>query len=144
MRSRLAVEARFSPKITNMPMRRVLLVDDNRAFLDAVSAIFESMADIEIVGRATSGLEALEFAGRLKPDCIIMDLSMPEIDGLEAARRLSRRPSSPVIVIMSIHDQAEYRAAALAAGAAGFLPKAELYSKLLDMIDCLIPPTRDA
>lgn len=125
-------------------MRRVLLVDDNRAFLDAMSAIFESMADIEIVGRASSGREALELASRLKPDCILMDLSMPEIDGLEAARRLTRELGSSMIVIMSIHDQAEYRAAALAAGAAGFLTKAELYSKLPDMIDRLIPRTRDA
>lgn len=136
----LADEARSSTKIAIMLMRRVLLVDDNRVFLEAVAAFLESTTDIEIVGRATSGLEALELASRLKPDWILMDLSMPEIDGLEVSRRLTREAGSPVIVIMSIHDHAEYRAAALAAGASGFLPKAELYSILPDLIDSLIPP----
>jgi CheY-like chemotaxis protein len=142
--STLDDEARSFTKVANMLMRCVLLVDDNRALRCAVSTILESTPDVAIVGVASSGLEALELASRLKPDLILMDLSMPGIDGLEVSRRLTREPNSPVIVIMSIHDHAEYRAAALAAGAKGFLPKAELYTKLTDLIDSLIPPVGDA
>ncbi len=84
---------------------RILLVDDSPTFLAAAEGLLAFAEWVKVVGRVSSGREALEQADRLKPDLILMDLSMPEMDGLAATRRLASRPGTPPVILMTVHDQ---------------------------------------
>ncbi len=109
---------------------RVLVVDDNPLLLRSIKRLLTALSDVEVVGEACSGLAALELAAALRPDVVLMDLAMPEMDGLEATRRLAALPQPPRVVIMTMHDSSVYRVAALAAGAFEFLFKADLVKTL--------------
>ena len=100
-----------------------LLVDDNGDFLDAAERLLSLMENIMVIGRATSGAEALEQVRRLKPDLVLMDWSMPGMSGLEATRHLKSGSKAPCIFMVTVHDAPRYRTAAEEAGADGFLPK---------------------
>jgi DNA-binding NarL/FixJ family response regulator len=117
-----------------MPPRRVLLVDDNQDFLESAANFLASDPEIEIVGRASSGRCALEQVPVLKPDLVVMDLTMPEMNGLEATRRLKSQPDGPRVIILTLHDNPEYRAAAQEVQADGFVAKSELGLELLPLI----------
>jgi DNA-binding NarL/FixJ family response regulator len=119
------------------PPRRILLVDDSAEFLDSASHFLTADPRIEIVGRACSARVALEQVSLLKPDLVLMDLSMPEMNGLEATRRLKARPDSPRVVVLTLYDHPEYRAAAAAARADGFVAKSDLGNHLLPLINRL-------
>ena len=122
---------------------RILLVDDSPYFLWVVASWLSTIDEIEVVGHASSGREALEQVDELGPDLVLMDLVMPEMGGLEAMRRLAARPRRPRVILISVHDDEEYRAAADAAGADGFVCKSELKEKLLPLLrSLLIQPTR--
>lgn len=115
-----------------------LLVDDNSVFLDSASRFLETIAHIEIVGRAASGSEALQQVNRLRPDVVIMDVAMPGMNGLDATRHLKAGPDAPLIVIASMHDHAEMRAAATSAQADGFVAKSHFCRELPPLIKRLI------
>lgn len=104
---------------------RVLLVDDQGLVRAGVRTVLEAESDMEVVGEARNGLEAIDSAKRLKPDVILMDVRMPELDGLEAARRLLADP--PVenlkVLMLTTFDLDDYVYEALGAGASGFLLK---------------------
>jgi DNA-binding NarL/FixJ family response regulator len=104
-------------------MIRVLLADDQTLVRDGFRSIIEREDDIEVVGEAADGLEAVERARKLRPDVVLMDIRMPNLDGLEAARRLLADPSPSRILILTTFDLDEYVYAALTAGASGFLLK---------------------
>lgn len=104
-------------------MIRVLLADDQTLVRDGFRSIIEREDDIEVVGEAADGLKAVERARKLRPDVVLMDIRMPNLDGLEAARRLLADPSPPRILILTTFDLDEYVYAALTAGASGFLLK---------------------
>ena len=118
---------------------RILAVDDSPTFLDLVVSMLREDGEIEVVGVAGSGREALERVAELGPDLVLMDLAMPGMDGLEAARHLAAAPRRPRVVIMTTHAEEAYRAAALRAGADGFLRKSELVDQLLPLIRGLLP-----
>lgn len=102
---------------------RVLVVDDHPAFRKALSCALSMVADIEVAGEAGSGLDACAEAERIRPDAIVMDLSMPDLDGIEAMRRIhSERPDLPV-VILTAHADPGVEKEARDAGASGFLAK---------------------
>jgi two-component system, NarL family, response regulator LiaR len=106
-----------------MPDIRVLVVDDHAVVREGLRAFLELQVGIEVVGEAADGNEAVEAAGRLAPDVVLMDLVMPELDGLAAMRLLRERmPSARVIVLTSFFDD-EKLMPALRAGAAGYLLK---------------------
>jgi DNA-binding NarL/FixJ family response regulator len=113
---------------------RILLVDDSPEFLEAVAHFLATEPEIEVVGRASSGRSALEQVSRLQPDLVLMDLAMPEMNGLEATRRIKSQPDTPCVVILTLHDNFEYRAQAAAVHADGFVPKSELGTQLLPLI----------
>jgi len=114
--------------------RRILLVDDSEEFLDSATHFLTADPTIEIVGRASSGRGALEQVPVLKPDLVLMDLNMPEMNGLEATRRLKSQADGPRVIILTLHDNPEYRAAAEAVQADGFVAKTELGLQLLPLI----------
>lgn len=116
---------------------RTLLVDDSLAFLDSAARFLKGDQRLEIVGRALSGREALEQIPILRPDLVLMDLAMPEMNGLEATRLIKRQPNAPCVVILTLNDSHEYRMAAAAVGADGFVTKSEFAIELLPLIDSL-------
>jgi DNA-binding NarL/FixJ family response regulator len=101
----------------------ILLVDDHQLVLAGLAGLINSAADLQVVGQATDGQQALELAADLVPDVVLMDLSMPVMDGVEATRRLlAVQPEAKVVVLTSFSDQPRV-ADALAAGAVGYLLK---------------------
>lgn len=88
-----------------MTVVRVLLVDDQAPFLQAMSAVVQETDGFEVVGEASSGEEFLLAAAELLPDFVLMDVNLPGIDGVEAARRLRARPSPPVVLLLSTYDE---------------------------------------
>ena len=102
---------------------RVLVVDDHPAFRKALSSALSMVEDIEVAGEAGGGLAACEEAAQLEPDVIVMDLSMPDLSGIDAMKRIHQdRPDLPVVILTAHADEGVEREA-LAAGARGFLAK---------------------
>jgi DNA-binding NarL/FixJ family response regulator len=115
-------------------MTRVLLVDDQELVRAGFRLILER-ADVEVVGEAGDGLEAIEVAEREQPDVVLMDVRMPRLDGIEATRRLlARRPQTKVLALTTF-DLDEYVYAAVRAGASGFLLKDVKPSDLVHAVD---------
>jgi len=121
---------------------RTLLVDDNDDFLDGLAAWITHDPQIEIVGRAHSGREAIERAAQLGPDLVLMDVSMAEVNGFEAARRIKSAAGAPAVILMTFHDSHAARLEAWAAGADSFLAKSEITERLSAMIEDLFRQRR--
>lgn len=107
---------------------KLLLVDDDDLVRTGLKMIVESDPDIEVLGEAANGVEAIAMASRLNPDVILMDIQMPEMDGIEATRTISDRQSDPDdesqrVLVLTTFGQDEYVFQALRAGASGFLLK---------------------
>lgn len=106
-------------------MTRVMVVDDQQMFRMGLRAILQAQDDVEVVGEAANGAEAVVAAIRLQPDVVLMDVRMPELDGIEATRRITAAPTDrPVrVVMLTTFDIDDYVFDALRAGASGFLLK---------------------
>src|SRR5690606_15233580 len=102
---------------------KIVSADEHVLVRNGIKAMLESDHDIQVVGEANNGNEALEVAKKLHPDILILDIRMPELNGLEAASRLSGYSPSTKAVILSMHDSEEYVLQALDAGAYGYLLK---------------------
>ncbi len=126
-----------APMENATPARRIFLVDDSPDFLECAVNFLAADPEIEVVGRASSGRGALEQVPVLKPDLVLMDLTMPEMNGLEATRHLKAQSDGPRVIILTLHDNPEYRAAAEAVRADGFVTKSELGLQLLPAIHAL-------
>ena len=126
----------------------VLIVDDQALVRAGFRMILEAEADLEVVGEAADGLQAIDEARRLRPDVILMDVRMPELDGIEATRRLLENGGSDArVVMLTTFDMDEYVYDALRAGASGFLLKDVPPEHLVDGIravangDALLAPS---
>ena len=104
-------------------MIRVIVADDQTLVRAGFRAILEVQDDLEVVGEAEDGEEAVALARKLRPDVVLMDIRMPNIDGIEATRRLTRDGDAPRILILTTFDLDEYVYEAMKAGASGFLLK---------------------
>jgi DNA-binding NarL/FixJ family response regulator len=126
-----------------MQLLRILLVDDSSEFLESAARFLTSHHHILVVGRASSGYEALEQVAALVPDLVLMDVTMPGMNGLEATRQIKSQAGAPRIVLMTLHDLAEYRIAAKSAAADGFIAKTSIRSQLLPLLEGMFaePPT---
>jgi DNA-binding NarL/FixJ family response regulator len=114
-----------------MPKKRVLLVDDNSAVRSLVRRLFELEPDFEISGEAEDGRDAVEKAETLKPDLIILDLSMPVMTGLDAAPRLRKLLPNARIILFTVQDGREIERLARAAGANSVVSKHQAASELI-------------
>lgn len=113
---------------------RILVVDDHAIMREGIRALFEPHDDIEIVGEASEGKEAIEKAQQVSPDIIIMDIAMPGMDGLEATRRILKKNQKVKVLVLTQHDNREYILSAIKAGVAGYVPKKALASDLVSAI----------
>jgi DNA-binding NarL/FixJ family response regulator len=126
---------------------RVLICDDQALVRGGFRAILEGQPDVEVVGEAENGAEAIALADRRAPDVILMDIRMPVLDGVEATRRLVAAGSPARILVLTTFDLDEYVHAAIRAGASGFLLKDVTPAKLLEAIrivaagDALLAPS---
>jgi DNA-binding NarL/FixJ family response regulator len=126
---------------------RVLLADDQEMVRSGFRLLLAREADLEVVGEAADGLEALELTARRRPDVVLMDIRMPRLDGLEATRRLLAEGSAAKILILTTFDDDQYIFEALHAGASGFILKDAPAADMLEAIrvvargDALLAPS---
>ncbi|WP_110007536.1 response regulator transcription factor [Geodermatophilus normandii] len=124
---------------------RVVVADDHALVRSGITGLLEA-GDVEVVGEAADGVEAVEVALRLRPDVVVMDVRMPRLDGIEATRRLRRDPGGPQVLVLTTFDLDEYVFRALEAGAAGFLLKDAPPGRLVEAVrtvadgDALLAP----
>jgi len=113
---------------------RVLLVDDHMLIRDGLKKILALEMGICVVGDAANGWEAVVLAEALCPDVILMDINMPAMNGIEAARRIKLQHPETAIIALTIHDDAEYVSELIKAGASGYLLKD---MSAVDLVDCI-------
>ncbi|MFZ0312037.1 MAG: response regulator transcription factor [Candidatus Korobacteraceae bacterium] len=115
---------------------RVLLADDHPLVLERVMALLQST--FEVVGVAHDGLEMVDKAMRLSPDIIVADISMPELDGIQAAHRLQEMGAKVPIVFLTIHESPQFLEACLAEGALGFVLKSQMRADLIPAVNAAL------
>ena len=113
---------------------RILMVDDHAVLRDGIRALLSLHDDIEVVGEASEGKEAVGKAQELMPDVVIMDIAMPGMDGLEATRRIKKKHPKMKVLVLTQHDNKEYILSVIKAGASGYVPKRALGSELVSAI----------
>jgi DNA-binding NarL/FixJ family response regulator len=111
---------------------RVLLADDHEAMLERIAELVKTECDV--VGTATDGQQALDAAGELNPDVLVLDISMPVLNGIEAAHQLKKAGHKARIVFLTVHDDPDFAREALAAGALGYVIKSRIASDLVTAI----------
>ncbi len=110
---------------------RLLLVDDHAVVRSGLKMLLSSEKDVEIVGEASTAAQAMETAGIVKPDVILMDIGLPDLSGIDATREIKKRYPEISIVALTIHEDEEYFFKMLDAGASGYVPKRAAPEELL-------------
>jgi DNA-binding NarL/FixJ family response regulator len=113
---------------------KILLVDDHKMFRSGVKALLEQERGLEVVGEASTGEEGVDRTRELKPDVVVMDLSMPGSDGLEATRRITALGLKTKVLVLTVHAEEEYLVPVVEAGASGYLTKT---SADLDLVEAI-------
>ncbi len=113
---------------------RVLIADDHTIVRSGVRLLLEAEADMEVVGEALDGREALDLAESLQPDVVLMDITMPEMDGLEATREIKTRFPQINVLVLTMHRSDEYFFEMLKAGASGYILKGAKTSELINAV----------
>jgi DNA-binding NarL/FixJ family response regulator len=116
-------------------LHKILLAEDDGAFSASLEALLEADGRFQVVGRARNGREAVELARTLKPDAVVMDIEMPEMDGVEATRQL---PSTVPVLAISGHDYEERVLDIRSAGALDYVRKARVDCELCDALAALL------
>lgn len=122
----------YCKPISTMKRMRVFLADDHEAVLRATTALLGP--DFEVVGTAMDGQSLIEATLRLKPDLLIVDISMPVLNGIEAIRRLRDAGSTAKVVFLTVHDDQDFAQAAISAGASGYVIKPRMATDLIPAI----------
>ena len=113
---------------------RVVLADDHAVVRAGLKAVLGAARDIEVIGEAKNGLEAVTLAERFKPDVVVMDLSMPELDGASATREIIKKGLAARVLILTMHTEDDYLVPLMEAGAAGYLVKSAADRELVDAV----------
>lgn len=108
----------------------VLIVDDHPSFRASARVLLESEG-FQVVGEAVDGASALTEAGRLRPQLVLLDVQLPDIDGFDVAARLTGEDTSPAVILVSSRDSSDFGPLVSRSGARGFVPKAELSGERL-------------
>jgi len=116
---------------------RVLIVDDHTLVRDGIKALLALATDIEVVGEAANGIEALEKVKECAPDVVLMDLAMPIMGGLEATRRIRKESTGTKVLALTQYDDADYVVPVIEAGAQGFITKMSAFSELATAIQAV-------
>jgi DNA-binding NarL/FixJ family response regulator len=118
---------------------RTLIVDDSAVFREVLFAFLEQLPNLEVVGWAVNGNEALDRIATLSPQLVLMDLEMPDMDGLQAVALIRQLHPSIRVIILTVHDSDNVRTICLVEGAHEFVPKNRLYKELPEAIRSLFP-----
>jgi len=113
---------------------KIFLVDDHQLILDGIKALLSGVNDISIIGEATNGNELLEKIPLARPDVILMDISLPDVSGIELTRIISKKHPASKILILSMYTNEDFVFNAMKAGARGYLPKNTSRQEILDAI----------
>jgi two-component system response regulator NreC len=113
---------------------RILLVDDHKVLRDGLRSLLESEADMRIIAEADSGQQAIQLTLEQNPDIVIMDLGLPDMNGLEAIRQIRCQNQSSGIIVLSMYSRKEFVRQAIEAGANGYVPKSSAHTSLLRAI----------
>jgi DNA-binding NarL/FixJ family response regulator len=116
-----------------MPIR-VLLVDDHKIIRDGLISLLQKQPDIEVVGEADNGRDAVRLAHELRPEIVVMDIGMPELNGIDATHRLRAECPDAKIIALSMHSNRRHASAMLAAGAQGYVLKDSAFEELVAAI----------
>lgn len=125
--------------IHEMPLR-ILIADDHEIFRRGLRSLLESHPEWEVCGEAIDGQEAVDRVKELNPDIVVLDITMPRLNGLEAAQLIRSEAPHSKMVILSQHEPALMRQAALSAGASAYVTKSEVSRELMMAIETLISP----
>jgi two-component system, NarL family, nitrate/nitrite response regulator NarL len=125
--------------VSSTPLK-LLIVDDNDLFVSALEGFLETEASLEVIGRAANGAVAVELAADLQPDVVLMDLSMPSVDGFEATAMVREQAPESAIVVLTGSDDPADQQRALAAGAAGYVTKDRILGDLVATIHSVKAP----
>jgi len=110
---------------------RILVVDDHTLFREGVNAIFSAVSDVQVVGEASNGVEAVSLANSTQPDVILMDIQMPQLNGIEATRRILHSSPTIGIIVLTMYEDDDSVFAAMRAGARGYILKGADQEELL-------------
>jgi len=117
-----------------LPAIRLLLVDDHQVVREGLKRMLESEKDIQVVGEAVNGEDAITQAERLSPDVVLMDIKMPDIDGIAATRQLKQKMPDVKVIMLTLYDDSEYVTQAIEAGASGYILKDASRERLIQAI----------
>jgi DNA-binding NarL/FixJ family response regulator len=123
--------------LTPEPVIRIVLADDHDLMRRGIRGLLESEPDFEVCGEAANGREALELTNRLKPDVIVLDLGMPELNGLDALKQIHKETPDTEVLVFSMHDSEGLVREVFAAGARGYVSKSDAARYLVDAIRSL-------
>jgi DNA-binding NarL/FixJ family response regulator len=115
-------------------MIRVVLADDHSVVRAGLKAVLSTAKDIEVVAEAKNGVEAVSYAERFKPDVLVMDLSMPELDGTGATKQIVEKGLATKVLVLTMHAEEDYLVPLMEAGAAGYLVKSAADRELVDAV----------
>jgi DNA-binding NarL/FixJ family response regulator len=115
-------------------MIRVILADDHAVVRTGLKAVLSSAKDIEVIGEAKTGTEAVALVERFKPDIVVMDLSMPELDGVGATKQIVEKGLPTKVLVLTMHAEEDYLVPLMEAGAAGYLVKSAADRDLVDAV----------
>ncbi|BAD39906.1 response regulator [Symbiobacterium thermophilum] len=113
---------------------RVLLVDDHAILREGIRYLLSASGEVEVIGEAQDGVEALEMVEKLRPDAVLMDIAMPRMNGIEATKELKKRHPDLPVLILSMYDSEEYVLPILRAGAAGYVLKRAAAQELVSAL----------
>jgi NarL family two-component system response regulator LiaR len=121
-----------------VPNMRVLLVDDHAILREGIRYLLSASGEVDVVGEAQDGIEALQMVEQLRPDAVLMDIAMPRMNGIEATTELKKRHPQLPILILSMYDSEEYVLPILKAGASGYVLKRSAAQELVSALKAVV------